>query len=206
MGRKRKVHGYLYERESPRGKSVRMAITQANWARVVKHPAPRGKTGRPFVFASVLKEFSPFVYAFTVDQLRQPEKDRDPMIRPILAEYERASGSGHRRPQAKEFAAFIIERAMKGAWEVWKIQPPYTGGDVDNFLRRYVHGQPGALRDYRKILRSPQPWPPEHRGHWLKYFFGPAGQAAREFRFLKPKEVPITVIALVEEENPQRPT
>src|SRR3981081_1392095 len=113
MGRKRKVHGYLYERESPRGKSVRMAITQANWARVVKHPAPRGKTGRPFVFASVLKEFSPFVYAFTVATIRQPEKDRDPMIRPILAEYERASGSGHRRPQAKEFAAFIIERAMK---------------------------------------------------------------------------------------------
>ena len=206
MGRKRKVHGHLYEGKSPRGKSVRMAVTQTNWARVVKHPAPRGKTGRPFVFVSVLKELAPFVYAFTVDQLKRPAKNRDPMVQPILAEYERASVSSRGRPQAKEFAAFVIERAMKGAWKVWKIQPPYTGGDVDNFLRRYVHGQPGALRDYRKTLQCPQPWPREHKGHWLKYFFGPPGQAARGFGFLTTKEVPVTVFTLFEEENPQRRT
>lgn len=176
MGRKRKAYGHLYEGESPRGKSVRMTVTQTNWARVVKHPAPRGQTGRPFVFVSVLKEFSPFIYAFSVDQLARLEKNRDPMIRSILSEYQQASVSGRGRPPAKEFAAFVIERAMQGAWEIWKIQPPYTGGDIDNFLRRYVHGQPGALRDYRRILRSPQPWPPEHRGHWLKYFFGRPGR------------------------------
>ena len=65
---------------------------------------------------------------------------------------------------------------MDGAWKVWGIKPPFTNGDAGSFMRRYVHGHPGALRDFREILQEPQPWPTYHRGHWLKYSSGPEGR------------------------------
>lgn len=202
MGRKRKVYGKLYEGESPRGKNVRLAMFKEKYEHLVK-PSPRGKTGKAFLFTKVLKEHSPFVYAFIAEQLKRPERERDPMVQPVIREWKQVSRS-HRRPSAREFTAFVIERAMEGAWQVWAIKPPYTEGDHDSFLRRYVHGHPKALRDYRKVLQEPQPWPRDHRGHWLKYFFGARGEAAREFRLLTTEQEPWTVITLFEEDDPQQ--
>lgn len=206
MGRKRKIHGRLYEGASPSGKAVRYRVSETTWASIRPGKAPRGATGKAVLFTSCLKEFSPAVYAYSVDQLALAEEHRDPMFRTVLAEYQRMSLPSRVRPPAKEFAAFVIQRALRGAWKIWHIQPPYTGGDVDTFWRRYVHGHPGALRDYRQILQCPRPWPPDHWGHVLKHFFGLPGEAAREFGFLTTKVEPITVVSLFEEENAQNPS
>jgi hypothetical protein len=155
-------------------------------------------------FTVTLKELSPFVYAFVVDQLRKPPRQRDRMVQPILAEFRQVSHNRPPRPIAKEFAAFVIERALDGAWRVWRVKPPFSEGDADSFLRRYVRGHSHALRDYRKALQEPQPWPPGHRGHWLKYFFGTPGEAAREFKLLTTNQTPWTIVTLFEEDaSPQ---
>jgi hypothetical protein len=200
MGRKRKVHGRLYE--GPRGKPVRMAVSETKWPPFIG-PAPRGKTGKAHPLTTNLKENSPFVYAFVVEQFRRPARQFDPMIQPILEEYRRVAGTRRQRPSAREFTAFVMERAMDGAWKVWGIKPPFTEGDPDNFFRRYVHGHRHALRDYRKVLREPQPWPSHHRGHWLKHFFGCRGEAAREFNLLTADQPQWTVVTLFEEDAPQ---
>lgn len=199
-GRPRKVYGQLYE--GLRGKPVRMARFEVKWEKLVK-PSPRGKTGRAFLFTSVLKELSPFVYAFIVDELRKPEPKRHPGLRQVTAEWKQDSGS-RRRPQSRELTAFVLERAMDGAWQIWGIKPPCSEGDADSFLRRYVHGHHRALRDYRKALQVPHPWPPFHVGNWLKYFFGRRGEAAREFKLLTTEQEPVTLVTLFEEEDPGR--
>lgn len=200
-GRPRKVYGQLYE--GPRGKPVRLATFKVKREHLVK-PTPRGKTGKAFVFTSVLKELSPLVYAFIVDQLSRPERKRDPMVQPIIAEYRRVSSLRHQRPSSREFGAFVIERAMNDAWPIWGIKPPYSEGEVDSFLRRYVHGHHRALRDYRKALQLPERGPQGHIGDWLKYFFGRRGEAAREFKLLTTEQEPFTLVTLFEEEDPQR--
>jgi len=141
------------------------------------------------------------VYAFIVDEMKKREPKRHQGIRLVISEWRKVSGS-HKRPPSRELAAFVLERAMKGAWEVWGVKPPYSEGEVDSFYRRYVQGHKRALRDFRKALKEPQPWPPNHRGHWLKYFFGPRGKAAREFDLLTTEQTPWTVIGILEEDNP----
>ena len=145
------------------------------------------------------------VYAFIVIQLGRPERAWDPMIKSVVTEHKRESGSRRRRPPSLELTAFVIERALDGAWKIWGLKPPYTEADFDSFLRRYVRGHRNALRDYGKVLREPQPWPPNHRGHWLKDFFGARGQAAREFNLLRTKQAPVTVVTLLDEEDPAHP-
>jgi hypothetical protein len=200
VGRKRKVYGRLYE--GPHGKPVRMATSKAKWPPFIR-PAPRGKTGKAFPLTTNLKENSPLVYAFVVEQFKRPHERRDPMISPILEEYQRQSGTRSRRPSARDFTAFVMERAFDGAWRVWGINPPYSEGDPDAFLRRYVRGRPSALRTYRKILKEPQPWPSHHRGNWLIHFFGRRGEAAREFNLLTVEQPQWTVVTLFEEDAPQ---
>src|SRR5215831_6112660 len=128
MGRKRKVYGDLYE--GPRGKPVRLTISKQPPYFPLR-PRPRGKTGRVFPFTAALKELCPFVYAFTVEELKNPDSKRDPSIRKVIPEWRKDSAS-HRRPQARELTAFVIERAFDGAWKVWGIKPPYSEGDADS--------------------------------------------------------------------------
>jgi hypothetical protein len=195
MGRKRKLHGKLYE--GPRGKPVRLTISKAKFPPFIQK-VPRGKTGSAYVFTKCLKEFAPFVYAFIVDELRKSEADRRPDLRRVIAEWRKASGS-HRRPEARGLSAFAIERALDGAWQIWGIRPPFSEGEVDSFWRRYVLGHQKALRDFRTALREPRPWTPEHRGHWLKYFFGAPGTVAREFKLLRRQQEDWTIITPFEE-------
>jgi hypothetical protein len=199
MGRKRKVYGKLYE--GPHGKSVRLAISHTRFPPFLR-PAPRGKTGSAHAFTAVLKEVAPFVYAFISAELRNPEPKRHAGLKRVIAEWKHASGL-RGRPPSRELAAFSIERALRGAWKVWGIKPPFSEGEADSFWRRYVLGHRGALRDFQKALREPQPWPREHRGHWLKYFFGSPGMAATEFNLLTKQQKPWTVITLFEEDSQQ---
>jgi hypothetical protein len=184
--------------------TVRYAAFDVKWPPFAfLHPAPRGRTGRTYHFTVTLKELSPMVYAFVVEQLGRAQRDREPMVQPVIEEWRQASGSRRQRPASREFTAFVVERAMDGAWRVWGVEPPYSGGDVDSFYRRYVHGHRHALRDYGKALREPRPWPPFHRGHWLNYFFGARGEAAREFNLLTTKQEPWRVITIFEEDDPR---
>jgi hypothetical protein len=124
----------------------------------------------------------------------------DTEVRNIVDEYRRDSGVRRVRPSAREVAAFVIERAMDGAWGVWGLKPPHTAGEADSFWRRYVLGHRGALRDYRRIFRAPRPWPPDHIGHdLLKDFFGSRGQAAHSYNLLTMHQEPFTVVVLTEE-------
>jgi hypothetical protein len=141
------------------------------------------------------------IYAFIVDQMRRPEREWDAMITSVVKEYRKQSGFSRRRLPSLEFSAFVIRRAFEGAWQVWKVKAPYTEADCDNFRRRYVYGHRGALRDFRKILREPQPWPPDHRGQWLKYFFGAPGDAAREFNLLTTEPLIGTKVYLFYEDD-----
>jgi hypothetical protein len=163
--------------------------------------SPRGKTGRTTPLTSTLKELSPLVYAFLVVQLKKPERKRQRMLQPIIKEWRQASGS-QRRPSAREFTAFVIERAMGGAWQVWGVKPPFSQGEADSFLRRYVHGHEGALRDFRKVVAEKKRAPHGDVRDWLPKFFGPPGDAAREFNLLTTEQEPFTLITLFEEETP----
>jgi hypothetical protein len=198
MGRKRKVVGERYEGLD--GRAIRMVVKRVKWEHLRK-PSPRGKTGRVVRFTIVLKELCPMVYAFIVDQLRRPEREWDAMITSVVKEYRKESGTNRRRPSSLDFSAFVLERALKGAWQEWGVKPPYTEADFDSFLRRYVRGHRGALRDFRKILREPQPWPPNHRGQWLKYFFAAPGDAAREFKLLTTKQPLATIFTVFYEQD-----
>jgi hypothetical protein len=195
MGRKRKTLGTLYEDTD--GKRVRLNITRAKFPPFIGK-LPRGKTGAAYQFTTCLREFAPFVYAYVLDELKRPEPGRHISFQKVSKEWQRASGST-RRPSARALASFAVERALDGAWQVWGIKPPFSGSEEDSFWRRYVLGHPKALPDYRRILREPKPWPPEHRGHWLKFFFGTRGEAAREFNFLKLQQPEWTIISMLDE-------
>jgi hypothetical protein len=200
MGRKRKLPGTVHK--GLHGGSVRLAKSTAKFEHIVK-PSPRGKTGKAFLFTSVLKERAPIVYALVVDHFKRPEKSRVQSVEDIVKEYRQTSGVRRGRPSAREVAAFVIERAMDGAWKVWGLKPPYSAGEADSFWRRYVLGHPGALRDYQKLLRAPMPWPPDHIGHdVLNDFFGPRGQAAHAYNLLTMEQEPFTVIILSDEASP----
>src|SRR4030095_8117531 len=146
MGRKRKEIGKVYKSAS--GKRVRLTSIEAKWPPFLAR-APRRTTGSAYPFTVSLKEHSPMVYAFVVSQLRKSGPDRDPMIGPILTEYQKASGDRRAHPASSECTAFVIERAMDGAWKVWGLTPPFSGGEAGSFMRRYVNGHPKALRDFR---------------------------------------------------------
>ena len=203
MGRKRKVYGKRYG--VPGQKPVRLAIgrtTETNVRRFLGLPTPRGKTGKASRFTDALKEFAPLVYAFLVEEFKKPPPERSEMIMPIVKEWQTGSGSRRQRPPSRDLAAFVIERALGAAWEVWGIKRPFSAGDPEEFRRWYVHGHPGALRQFTKLLRE-IPGPPE-RGCWvwLPYFFGSRGDAAREFNLLTRETEPWTAIISAEEDTP----
>ncbi len=101
------------------------------------------------------------------------------------------------RPNVRELTAYVIERAMAGAWETWGLNPPSS--DVDSFFRRYIHGHPGAIRPIREALHWPQPWDRHHVGHQIKWFLGERGEAARHYQYDKRKSTRFPVISVVEE-------
>lgn len=104
----------------------------------------------------------------------------------IIEEWKREEDPPAKRtPSARVLTAYIIERAMAGAWEVWGVKPPHSQAEHDSFFRRYVHGHAGALRAFRAALHEPTPWDRHHVGHELKWFLGEPGGAARHYGFLQ---------------------
>jgi hypothetical protein len=153
---------------------------------------PRGATGGGHLFVMILKERAPLVYAFILREFDTEEDwtKHDPRLNPILEEWRSRrlkATSKKRRPSCRELAAFIIERAFAGAWEVWGIRPPHSAAQLNSFFRRYVHGHRGALQDFKRALKAGPPWPSHHVGHELRCFLGAPGGAAHRYGLLAPK-------------------
>ncbi len=189
MGRKRKILEKLFKNSD--GSQVWMIagyLKKPHRYIFGKH-GPRGKTGSAWEFTNFLKERVPLVYLFIVGELKKSSSERDLELQKIINEWRQ--DAGRTRPNSRELTAFVFERAMAGAWELWGIKPPYSVGDHDAFFRRYVHGHPDALRVLRSVLREPQPWHRHHVGHEIKWFLGEPGEAARHYELLKPKPIRI---------------
>lgn len=99
-GRPRKVYGTPYV--GPRGERIRLAEFTLKERHLFK-PAPRGKTGAAHFFPLIVKEWSPFVYAFAVEELRK-SAGRDPDLQRILDGW-RGETRYVGTPTAREFAA-----------------------------------------------------------------------------------------------------
>jgi len=200
MGRKKRVHGTLYPKSSPRRRDVRVTTFKVKakhvFARFTRTRQPRGKTGSLWLFTTILKERVPLIYAFVVDELKKPIANRSPDLQGIIGEVDWP----RRIPSARELTAYIIERAMGSAWEAWGLKRPYSEGEHDSFFRRYVHGHPGAIRAFRKAIRLPQPWERHHIGHEIKCFLGNPGEAARQYNLLNPRDSSVTLMRILEEE------
>jgi hypothetical protein len=197
VGRPKKVRGRLFE--GLRGEKVRVVEGWSKWAPFVGK-APRGKTGHAWDFTSFLKERVPLVYAFTVDELGRSVITRNPALQEIIEKWRREEDPPARRtPSARVLTAYIVERAMAEAWEVWGVKRPYSQADHDAFFRRYVHGHPGALHTFRTALRQPTPWDRHHVGHELKWFLGKPGEAARHYGFLERRAKRFCVVILERE-------
>lgn len=212
MGRKKKDSGgpegfrALYPGQSPRGKDVRVMKGYVTAERALAvafgKRLGRGKTGRAWRMTAFLKERAPLVYAFIVDELRKGRKspkklDRD--LQQIIQEWK-VQWEMRRKPWALEITAYVIERALGDAWEVWGLKRPYRPERLGTFFRRYVHGHPGAIRVYREALRMPKPWERGHVGHVVKAFLGPPGEVARRYDLLDTKQMQVAIVKIEEEE------
>ena len=160
---------------------------------------PRGKTGAAWEFTTFLKERAPLVYVFIVRELRMSSSERDLKLQKIINEWRQ--DADRTRPNSRELTAYIIERAMTGAWKVWGIKPPYSEGDHDAFFRRYIHGHADAIKVFRSALRQPLPWHRHHVGHQIKWFLGKPGEAARHYKLLKPTQR-IPFLQVIREQTP----
>ncbi len=198
MGRKKKVRGRVIK--VPAGKPARVTPGYRRLHHYFGTRAPRGRTGIVWSLTEFLKERVPLVYVFCVEELRKSDQDRNPDLQRILQEW-RKEAAPRKRPPARELTAYVIERAMAGAWEVWRTKPPYSEGDHDVFYRHYVHGHPEAIKDFRAVLCQPKPWPQHHVGHELSWFLGKAGEAARHYNFLKLKPTTRVPVLRIVEEN-----
>lgn len=197
MGRKKKVRGTLFV--DSEGRRVRITAGYVRADRLLYRHAPRGKTGASWELTTFLKEFAPLVYVFLVNELKKSDRDWIPNFRRIIEEWKQ-DATPRTKPTARELTAYIIERAMDGAWEVWKLNRPYSKGEHDSFYRRYVHGHRGAIRAYREALHMSQPWPRNHVGHQIKFFLGNRGEAACHYGFLARKSTRFAVITVEEED------
>lgn len=191
MGRPRKGRYF----PGPKGRVLRITkrLEKLYYFRSRK---PRGKAARSYEFTELLKERVPFVYVFVVDQVRKAKEEQNPAFQKIVAEWETATGLS--KPSARELTAYVIERAFEGAWDRWGIIPPFRSGECDSLYRRYVHGHPGAIKIFRKVLREPQPWQRHHVGHELKWFLSSSGEAARHYRLLEESPLLIPILTIRE--------
>ena len=197
MGRKKKLPGKLLT--GLRGKLVRVSerLEKPDYPLAVK---PHGKAANAWVFTTFLKERVPVVYLFIVEELKHAAPYRHSALQRIIEEWERDSGF-HRRPSSRELTAYVIERALGDLWELWGVAPPFTGAEHDSLFRRYVNGNPEAVRALRKALKEPHPWHRHHVGHELRWFLDKPGSAARAYSGLRkapPRNLP--VLSLREED------
>ena len=201
MGRKKKVKGTILG-TGPIGKPIRVSFESVKGApyifRDTKH-VPRGHSANVWEFTNVLKERAPLIYVFVVEELKKNIKIRNPDLQKIIGEWKEIS-SFKRPPTARELTAYIIERAFEGAWENWGLKRPYSAQDHDNFFRRYVHGKPGIIKDYRRALRDPQPWHRHHVGHQIKWFLEKPGKAAKQYDVLKFHPFILSIMIIKEED------
>jgi len=197
VGRKKKARGKLFE--GLRGKPIRitrhLVKPQHLVARLTRKRPPRGKAADVYELTSFLKERAPLVYVFIVEELKKGTGAQNPQLQRIIAEWNR-DVAPYKRPTARELTAYVMERAMGGAWEAWGLKRPQS----DTFYRRYIHGHPGAIRDFRRALRQPRPWHRHHVGHEIKWFLGRPGEAARKYNLLKPRSSYATIVSIVEED------
>ena len=197
MGRKKKIRGKVFENAD--GTRVRVNKGSISVHHLFQTKAPRGKTGKSWELTTFLKERVPLVYVFVVEELRQSESHRNPVLQKFIKEWDGYVPPSRTVPNAIDLTAYIIERAMGVAWQLWGLKPPYNGGNLNSFYRRYVRGTPPAIRDFREALRMPQPWSENHVGHELKWFLGEPGEAARHYKFDKHKETRVAVVSITEE-------
>ena len=195
MGRPRK--GKI-EGLSPGGRPVRITERLENPYYPLKSK-PRGKAAKVWELTTFLKERVPLVYAYIVNEKEKMVAERNQQLQRIVEQLKQSVGQRKTRSR-RRLTAYVIERAMEGAWEKWGLKPPYSAGNHDAFFRRYVHGHRGAIRDFRTALREPQPWHQHHVGHGLKSFFGAPGEAARHYGLMVPTPCQIAVLRIVEEE------
>jgi len=209
VGRKKKVRGKVLE--GPRGKHVRVTThllkAQQVLARYTRKRPPRGKAADLWPLTSFLKERVPLVYVFIVDELNKSDRERNPDLQRIVEEWRevtsdhlKKSSARHKWPSARQLTPYVIERAMGDTWKTWELKRPYSQQEHDHFFRRYVHGHPKAIRDFREALRQPQPWHRHHVGHEIKWFLGRPGEAARKYNLLKPRSSYATIVSIVEED------
>lgn len=159
----------------PEGKILRV-IDHYVPAHAIENPRLRGKAAKAWDFICILKERAPLVYVYLLDELSKPARSRELRLQIIEQELQREYPSRFKVPP-KKLLAYIMERAFHGMWEKYGIAAPYSGGNHEAFYTGYVYGHAGAIRAYRKILREPKPWPPEHVGHDLKFYLGNRGDA-----------------------------
>jgi len=168
--------------------------------RYLFNPVPRGKTGAAHHFILLLKEWSPMMYAFAVEQLRDPVAAREPGLIKVIEEWRRITGVRTRHPSALELTAYAVERAFDGAWQIWGVKPPTE--DPDTFRRRYILGLRGALQDYREVVQESRPWLRFHRGHLLiEISLADKGEGTKRYDLQTRVEPTITVITLLTEED-----
>src|SRR5215470_17746829 len=181
---------------APGDRAARMTISKIPQRRLLKSP-PRRTKGAAHPFVILLKEWSPMVYAFSTEELSHPREGRDSGVNRLIDEWQIFTGS-KRQPSGRELAAYLIERAFEGAWQVWGISPPTL--DSDNFRRRYILGQREALQSYRKIVRESRPWPRDHRGNLLRdIFLAAKGEATERYDLQKKVEPEVIFITLLTE-------
>jgi len=198
VGRKKKVRGKAFK--GLRGKSARMTPGYRRLHNYFGTRAPRGRTGIVWSLTEFLKERVPLVYVFCVEELKKSDQNRNRGLQRILQEW-RKDAAPRKRPSTRELTAYIIERAMADAWEVWGIKPPYSEGDHDAFYRRYIHGHADAIKVFRSVLCQSKPWPEHHVGHEIKWFLGKPGKAARHYNFVKLSPTSRVPVLRIIEEN-----
>jgi hypothetical protein len=190
MGRKKKPQGCVLL--GPHGRPIRFnaRIDKGPYPSFLHQKQPRGRTVKTWLFTNLLKERAPLVYVFVVNEVNRGWDRIDPKLQRIMDEgFEKQDLP--RKPSARELTAYLIERAFQGAWAAWNIEPPYRQGldKARSFIRRYVHGHPEAIRDFRLALSLPKPWDRFHVGHDLKYFLGQPGAAAKYYNMLEPRQL-----------------
>ncbi|MDA2911567.1 hypothetical protein MYX04_11635 [Nitrospiraceae bacterium AH_259_D15_M11_P09] len=192
MGRPRKgkVAGV-----SPRGRPVRVTERLEKLYYPLKRK-PRGEAARTFEFTNFLKERAPLVYVFVVSELRKAKVEHEGLQR-IIGEWRQASDVQEK--PSLELTAYVMERALRGTWELWGIKPPFSSRQCDSFYRRYIHGHPGAIKVFRKCILEPKPWHRWHVGHQLEWFLGKPGAAAEHYRLLDRKPTLLPVLTIREE-------
>jgi len=190
-GRPPKLYGTVSEKSD--GTKVRFAVFKVKERHLFK-PIPRGKTGAAHPFVMRVKEWSPFVHALVVQELGKPPAMRDSGVLRMITAWQHLPNLKS-TPPAYELTAFIVERAFQTAWRTWNVTRPWTSGEAEHFVRRYVYGHRGALQAYRRIAAESQPWPSDHRGHLLRsLFFGKPDAATRFYEYEKKTDEPFVLV------------